>query len=121
MLHRLVRIFVLPRSLEDVAAVDFLAAQIAGLARHAAQLVEPVVVRLELVVGDAQSWIVMSSGIDLGAVALDDVAAAEMVARQVAPVQAAPVIAGAADAVAGQERAQAAHRQRGLRPDGGGT
>ena len=49
--QRLVRIFVLARAFEDVAAVDLLAAQIAGLAGNAAQLLEPVVVRLELVIG----------------------------------------------------------------------
>ena len=49
---RRIRIFVAARAFEDVAAVDLLAAHIAGLARHAADLVEPVVERLQLVIAD---------------------------------------------------------------------
>src|SRR5262249_3070943 len=50
--QRFVGILVLARPLEHVAAIDLLAAQIAGLAGHAEQLLEAIVVGLKLVVGD---------------------------------------------------------------------
>jgi hypothetical protein len=39
----------LTRSLEHIAAVDFHAAQIAGLARHAAQIFEPIVIGFKII------------------------------------------------------------------------
>jgi hypothetical protein len=48
--QRLVRVLVLARALEHVAARDDLTAQIAGFAGNAAQLLEPVVMGLELVI-----------------------------------------------------------------------
>jgi hypothetical protein len=52
--HRLVRIFVLARSFERVAAVLDCPAQVAGLARGAAELFEAVEMRLQLVIGDTE-------------------------------------------------------------------
>src|SRR5579871_6500870 len=48
--QRRIWIFVLPRSLEYVAAINNLATQVAGLARNTAELFEFVIVRLKLVV-----------------------------------------------------------------------
>src|SRR5262249_30290054 len=114
-LHRRRRILVAAWTLEYVAAVDLLAAQIAGPAGDAAQLVEPIVAGLELVIGHRPVLDRHVLGDGLGAVPVDDMAAGEMVARQVAPMLAAPVVGGAADAVARLERAHAPHWQRRLR------
>src|SRR6266446_6164421 len=50
--QRLIGVFVLARPLEHVAAVDLLAAQIAGLAGNAEQFLEAIVVGLKLIIGD---------------------------------------------------------------------
>jgi len=112
---RLVGVLVLARALEDVAAVDELAAQVAGLPGNAGELLEAVVVRLELVVADG---IVRDRHLRrnrVAPVALRDVAAQEMVGRRQPPGHAVPMLAGAAQPGAGQERAEPPDRQRGFR------
>src|SRR5262245_16855349 len=76
--QRLVGIFVLARPFEHIAAVDDLAAQVAGLAGNAGELFEAIVVRLELVVADRiiRDRQLRRNGV--AAVALGDVAAQEM-------------------------------------------
>src|SRR5262249_37797804 len=98
--QRLVGIVVVARTLEDVAALDLLAAQVSGLARGAAELLEAIVIRLEIVVGDAPS---LDGHVfrDRGAsVACGQMAAQHEFARTEPPGNAVPVRAGAADAVA---------------------
>ena len=113
--QRRIGIFVLPRAFEHVAAVDDLAAQIAGLAGDAAQFFELVVIRFELVIGDRQVLDGHLGRNGVLAVALGDMAAQLVIGRQPAPSHAVPMRAGAAEIGAGQERAEAADRQRGLR------
>ena len=114
--QRLVGIFVLARALEHVAARDLLAAQVAGLAGHAAQLLEAVVVRLELVVGDREilDRHLGRNGVLAVALGRDGCAACGRLgrSRQVTPFQCAPAPPTPG---AGQERAEPADRQRRLR------
>ena len=51
--HRRIGILARARAFERIAAVLLLAVQIAGLAADAAEIFELVVIRLELVIGDA--------------------------------------------------------------------
>ena len=111
-LHRRIRILARTRTFEHIAARDLLAAKIARLARDAAELVEPVVIRFEFIIGHAPILDRHVRGYGARAVAVDDVAAAHVVAWQIAPVQPAPVVRRAADATCRQERAHPAHRQR---------
>src|SRR5262249_11545739 len=113
--ERLVRIIVLPRPFEYVAAIDLLAAQIAGLAGHAEQLLEAVVIGLELVVGDREVLDRHLGGNGGLAVTASEMSARVVIGRQEAPGDAVPVRAGTADADAGEERSEPADRQRGLR------
>jgi hypothetical protein len=111
LLERLVGIFAAAHALERIAARHESAAQIAGFAGGAAELVKAIEVRLELVVSDAPI-------LDRHVIGND----AE-VRRQEAPVMTGPMQAGAADALAWRERAPAPHRQRALireMPEGDG-
>ena len=109
LLHRRRRIVPLARAFERIAAGLDLALDVAGLAGNAGDLLEPVVMRLQFVLN------LVTFRHDAGAVALDHVAADAKVVGQEAPGLAVPVQAGAADAVARQEAAPFADRQRGLR------
>jgi MFS family permease len=91
-----------------------LAFAVAGLAGAAAQVLELVVVRLEIVVRDAP---VLDRHVDRDeprAVAVGRVLADDEVGGQEAPRLPVPVDAGAARAGAGTERAEMTHRQRDL-------
>src|SRR5437016_7683379 len=110
-LDRLVGIMVAARPLERIAAGDDLALEVAGLARGAAQLVEAVVERLEFLIAHRPILDRHVGRDGVRAVALGERAADAEVARQVAPIQRAPVAAGAAHALARQERAEPADRQ----------
>src|SRR5207302_5372010 len=113
-LERRVRVLARARTLERVAAGDDLAVEIAGLAADAVEILEAVVVALELVVGDAP---VLAGAVFRKlalAVARERAAARLEVPGQEAPGEPAPVHRGAAHALAGAERAELAHRQRGL-------
>ncbi len=113
-LHRRVGILPRARALERVAAGDDLAFQVSRLAAHAVEALELVEVRLELLVGHAP----VLAGPVLGHVALavarDRLAARLEVPGREAPGLGAPVHCGAAYALARLERAEVAHRQRGL-------
>ena len=120
--HRAVRrsqrrqwIFVGARTFEDVAAGLDLAAKVAGLARRSADLFELVEVRFELFVRDAEVLQMHVVRNELLAVALFVGAAQAQVGRQCPPVMAVPVNAGTADAIAQQERAMLAIRNRCIR------
>ncbi len=112
--QRLVGIFVLPRAFEGIAAVDDLALQIPRLARSAAQFLEAVEMRLQLLVSDAPILDRQIGGNRVLAVAFGQMRAQVQFARQRAPGDAVPVRARPADAVAHRERAPAPHRGRGL-------
>ena len=109
--QRRIWILVLSRPFEHVAAVDFFAAQIAGLAGDAAQLLELVVIRLELVIGDGQVLDRHLGGNGVLAVALSEMDAQLVIGRQPPPGHAVPVRAGAAEIGAWQERAETPDRQ----------
>jgi hypothetical protein len=82
-----------------------LAAQIAGLAGHAEQLFEPVVIGLQFRVGDRKildGHFRRNGGL---AIAVLQMAAQVVIGRQDPPGVAVPVRAGAAHPGAGQERA----------------
>ena len=114
-LERRQRIVALARTFERVAARLDRACEIARLARDAAQVLELVVVGLELLVGDAPVLDRHVGRDEALAVALRVVAADHEVAGQEAPVLAVPVHARAAHARRRPERAELAHRKRGLR------
>ena len=109
------RIFAGARRLEGIAARLDLAAQIAGLAGDRRRVFELVVIGLELVIGDAPVLDRHVLGNEALAVALLVERAHLELHVGPAPGVAAPVHARAADALARQERAEAAHRQRLLR------
>ena len=108
------RIATLACTFERVAAGLLHAADIAGGAGNAAQVFEAVVVRLQFVVCNAPVLQVHGFGDELPAVALLGMRADLEVLRQEAPALTVPVHARATDAGGGEERAQVAHRQRGL-------
>ena len=112
--QRLVGIVVGPRAFERIAPSDHLAAQIAGLAGGAAQLFEPVVMRLQVVIGDAPvlDRHVVRNGV--AAVPRRQMRTQHELARQEAPGDAVPVGTGAAEAVADRGDIPLAHRQRHL-------
>src|SRR5690348_11475631 len=112
--QRLVGIVELALALENVAARNNLATQIAGLPRDAAQLLEPVVVRLELVIGDREVFDRHLGRDCASSVALGEMSSKLVVTRQDAPREPVPVRTGAAQACARQERAEAPDRQRRL-------
>ncbi len=95
--QRLVRIFVLARPFEHVAAGDLLAAQVAGLAGDAAELLEVVVVGLELVIADREILDRHLGRNGVPAVALVQMAAQIVVGRHQPPRRAVPVRARAAE------------------------
>src|SRR5579859_1073812 len=100
------------RPFENIAALDLAAAQIAGLAGDAAQFVEVIVVRLDLIEADRPILDGHVLRNRLCAVAFGNRAADAKIRRQKTPMQRAPMDTGAADALTRQERADAAHRQR---------
>ena len=107
-----VRVRPAARALERVAARDDLPVQVARLAGGADVVLERVVVRLELVVGDAPVLDGAALGDLLLAVALDHVRAVAEVGRQEAPELARPVHHRAAESLTRVERAVLPHRQR---------
>ena len=109
------RIFAGARRLEGVAAGLNHAAQIAGLAGNRCGVFELVVIGLELVIGDAPVLDRHVLGNEALAVALLVERAHLELHVGPPPGVTAPVHAGAADALARQERAEPAHRQRFLR------
>src|SRR5262249_13860277 len=98
---RLVRILVATRSFEDVAAFDFLSAEIAGLSGDTAQLVEFVVVRLEFIVGDGPILNRHRRRDSFAAVPFSDGALDPKIRLKVSPVQPAPVVSRTTHALAG--------------------
>ena len=113
--QRLVRIFVGARPLEHVAARNLRAAQVAGLAGDAADLLEVIVIRLEFVVADGEILDRHLGGNGVAAVTLAEMRLQFVVRRQDPPRQAVPVRARAAKPGAGQERAEPSDRQRRFR------
>src|SRR5450755_1532156 len=113
-LDRLVGIIVATGTFKGIATTDQLAAEISGLSRYPAELVEAIIAGLELVV--AQRPVLDGHGVrnGLGAVLVRERTSDAEVGGQEAPMQRAPVHAGAADALAGQEGAEASDRQRAL-------
>src|SRR6185295_284201 len=109
------RIVARARRLERVAARLDLALDVAGLAGHGGGVFEPVVIGLELVVGDAPILDRHVVGKEFLAVTLLVHGADLELHVGPAPGVAAPVVARAADAFARQERPEPAHRQRLLR------
>ncbi len=109
------RIFAGARRLEGIAAGLDRAAQIAGLSGDRRGVLELVVIGLELVIGDAPVLDRHVLGNEALAVALLVERAHLELHVGPPPGVAAPVHAGAADALARQERAEPAHRQRFLR------
>src|SRR6266699_1934356 len=112
--QRLVRVIADPWTFEGIAAIDDLPAQIAGLARGAAQFLEPLVIGFELVIGNAPVLYREIGGDSLLAVALFEMRAQHEFAWKVAPGDAVPMGARAADAIAQRKRAPAAHGKRRL-------
>ena len=113
--QRPVRILVLARPFEHVAAGDDLATQISGLAGNAAQFLEPIVVGLEFVIRDR---IVLDGHLGrnrIAAVAILEMAPQIVIGRKQAPGYAVPVRARPADPRARQEGAEPPQRQRGFR------
>ena len=102
------------RSFEGIAAVDDLALEVAGLSASAAEIFEAVVIRLELVIGDAPVLDRHVLGQKAGAVAFGQVGAQDEVGRQESPRLGIPVHAAAADAVGRHESAPGSDRQRRL-------
>src|SRR5215471_12131618 len=98
--ERLVRIFVLARSLERIAAVHDLAAQIAGLPRCAAEFFEAIEMRLKLFVRDSPILNRQIGGNCVLSVAFGEMAAQSEFGRKRPPSDAVPVRACAADTVA---------------------
>src|SRR6185437_110804 len=99
-----------PRS-ASAAAADSRAAAVAGLAGNAAQVFPLVVVRFQLLVGDAPVLDRHVVRDRLLAVALFVVGAQQEIGRQESPVLPVPVHAGAAHARGRQERTELTHRQ----------
>jgi hypothetical protein len=89
--QRLVRIFVLARPFEHVAAGNLLAAQVARLAGDAADLFEVIVIRFELVIADREILDCHFGGNGVLAVAHLEVAAQIVVGRHEPPCRAVPV------------------------------
>ena len=102
------------RAFERIAALLDLAVEVSGGARCAAQIFELIVMRLEVVVGDAPILDGHVLRQELFAITLGQMRAQHEVARQKAERLGVPVQATAADAVAEHERAPVAHRQRRL-------
>ncbi len=109
------RVFAGARRLERIAALLDLALDVAGLAGDRRGVFEPVVIGLELVVGDAPVLDRHVVGDEFLAVALLVHGADLELHVGPAPGVAAPVRARAAHALARQERPQPPHRQRFLR------
>src|SRR3569833_3001681 len=110
-LQRRVWVFAAAWGFEDVAAVNLLAAQVAGLAGGAAALFELVVVGLELMVVDRPILQVHVRRDDLAAVFCHGPRVHLVLPLRPAPVQTGTMSAGASHALARPERAQTAHRQ----------
>ena len=106
------RIFARAGRLKRVAARLDLPADVAGLAGNRRRVFEPVVIRLQLVVGDAPVLDRHIGGNEILAVALLVHGAHLELHVGPPPGVAAPMHARSADHLAGQERAEAAHRQR---------
>ena len=98
MLERRRGIFVRTRRLENVSAVDQLAAQIAGLAADAHHLLGVPVVRLQLIVGDAPILHRQIRGQPRRAVLFGQMRAQSEDAGQKAEAHAGPMLARAAHA-----------------------
>ena len=111
---RLRRIGIGPRarSLERIAAFENLPFQIACRARRPAKIFELVVMRLEVVIGDATVLDRHVVGQKIRAISLRQMRLEDEVGRQEAPGLRVPVDAPAADAVRRHERAPGADRQR---------
>src|SRR5215207_5247427 len=102
------------RAFEWVSPLLDLAAEVACLAGYPEHLLVLIVVRLQLVVGDAP---VLDGGVlgkEVRAVALFEVRAILEKVGQEAPGDSVPVDHRASDTIAGQERAVLSHRQRRL-------
>src|SRR5438445_206402 len=110
--QRFVRVIADTWTFEGIAAIDDLPAQIAGLARGAAQFLETLVIGFELVIGDAPVLDREIGGDRLLAVALLEMRAQHEFGWKIAPGDAVPMRARAADTVAQWKRAPAAHRKR---------
>ncbi len=102
------------RAFERIAAPLDISLEIAGGAGGAAHIFEPVVMRLDVLPGDAPVLDGHVVGQEFLAVALGEMRAQDEIGRQEAPGLGVPVDAGAADAVAEHKGAPVAHRQRGL-------
>src|SRR5689334_14192285 len=94
--HRRIRIIILPRTFENIAAIDLLSTEISRLAGYAAQLVELVEPGLQLVVTDGPVLDGHIGRNGFGAVFLRDFAFDAEIGWQKAPMQSAPMIGGAA-------------------------
>src|SRR5476651_1717144 len=92
--------------LERITSLDECAVQVAGFARSAADMLEAVEKRFQLLIADAEILDCHAIGYEILAVALGDVALKAQLLRQHAPVLAIPVHPPATDAGSRQKRAQ---------------
>src|SRR5262249_39207357 len=111
-LDRFVGVIVAARSLEWIAARHDPPAQIPGLPGDGAELAEPIVERLDLVVTERPILDRHALRDRLGPIFLAELRPDAEIGRQEPPVQRTPMNASAADAFAGQEGAEPADRQR---------
>jgi hypothetical protein len=106
----LVRIFVAAWAFKDIAAFNPLAAQIACLAGGAAQALEVVIVRLDVVIADAPVLDRHVLRDCVATIALRQMTAQDKFARQKTPSDAVPVRAGTAETIANGRDVPLAHR-----------
>src|ERR1700745_1379303 len=111
-LDRFVGIIVAARPLAWIGAPHAPSAQIPGLPGDGAELVEPIVERLDLVVAERPILDRHALRDRLGPIFLGELRPDTEIGGRDPPVQRAPMNAGAADALAGKEGAEAADRQR---------
>ena len=109
---RRIRIFVRPRTLEDVAALDALPAEISCLAADAHHLLGAPVQRFEFVVGDAPVLNRQVRGQLACAVLLPQHRRQPELVREITIREAAPMLARPAHARAGVERSVLPHGNR---------
>src|SRR5437764_8408235 len=103
-LHGRRRVFRPARAFENVAPLDLVAAQVAGLARDAHQALGAIVIRLEFVVSNGPVAHVAIFRQPLTPVLFDDMRETAEIVRVIAVRDAAPVLPRAANTGAGKKR-----------------
>src|SRR5262245_45558355 len=102
-------------TLEDVAAIDFLTTEVAGLSGDTAKLLEFVVVGLELVIAHSPILDRHVGRYRACAVPFREMCPQLMVGRKISPRMTAPMVGSAADTIAWKERTHPTHGQCGFR------